>query len=232
MASRISPPLEVPSGKNRIAPRSRESTSRSAVYRLIGRKPPAELLQPIRRTRGVATAIEQPLGLVSPKIDGLVTNFYEWHDAGVLNCMKAGSAMHRAVNVVHAFYWGFDDRDISFRLDLFTRAEDDAAAEYCFNIVLRAGRDYLIRVDSGKVALLARDSDPGPYEELPCKGKIAMKKVVELSVPRKAIAFDDQFSASLGVQVIRDGEQTESWPPYDMIKTTMPTRDKATFWHV
>jgi alpha-amylase/alpha-mannosidase (GH57 family) len=203
----------------------------SAVYRLIGQEPPSELMQPIRGIRGVR-GIEQPIGLVSPKVDGLVTDFYEWHDAGIFDCMKAGSAMHRAINVVHAIYWGFDDRNISFRLDLFTQAEDDAAAEYGFKIILRAGNDYLIEISESGVSMHSKEPDGESYSEMPFGGKMAMKKIVELSIPRGDISFDDLFSAHIQVEVTRKGEQVERWPSYDMIHTTMPTEDKSAFWQV
>jgi alpha-amylase/alpha-mannosidase (GH57 family) len=204
----------------------------SVVYRLIGREAPADLLQPIRHVKGAASGIEQPMGLVSPVIDGIVTNFYEWHDAGILDCMKSGSAMHRATNAVRMFYWAFDDHSISFRLDLFTRAEDDAAAEYTFKIKLRTAKEYVIQIKASQARMSVKGLDVDSHTELPFTGEIAMKKIVELSVPRQDIDFDDQFNAVLNVEVIRENEQVERWPSYDSIRTTMPTEDKSAFWQV
>ncbi|MBU1319009.1 MAG: glycoside hydrolase [candidate division Zixibacteria bacterium] len=202
-----------------------------AVYKLIEKDPPEELLQPIRGIRGVS-GIEQPLGLVSPTVDGLVTTFYEWHDSGMLDCMKAGSAMHRAINVVHAFHFGFDDDNIYFRLDLFTRAEDDAAAEFEFQIELKAARDYVITVKREGTQIASRELNAKEYIDNEFKGQVALKKVLEVSIPRSEIAFDKEFRADLAVEVVRRSEQIERWPAYDMIHTTMPTRNESTFWQV
>jgi alpha-amylase/alpha-mannosidase (GH57 family) len=203
----------------------------TAVYTIIGLEPPSDLMQPIRGIKGVR-GIEQPMGLLKPEIDGLLTGFYEWYDAGIFDCRKAGSAMHSAINVVHSFYWGFNDDNICFRLDLFTLAQDDAAAEYTFRIMFRAEKDYLVEIGQGEAKMMVKEIDSEEYTDVPFNGKLGMQKIVEVSVPRKDISFDDEFNVSLCVEVMRKGDQIERWPSFGTIETTMPTAEKSTFWRV
>ena len=87
-----------------------------AVYKLIGEAVPDDLQKPIRGVSGQA-GLDQPVDTISPLIDGLVTHFYEWHDAGMFDCTKAGTSMHRAINIVRMIYFGFNDRNIYFRFE-------------------------------------------------------------------------------------------------------------------
>jgi alpha-amylase/alpha-mannosidase (GH57 family) len=203
----------------------------SAVYKLIGKAPPEELLTPIRGVK-IITGIEQPVGLVSPKIDGLVTSFYEWHDAGMLNCLKLGSAMHRAVNVVRAIHFGFDDNNLYFRLDLVARPDDNSMSDFVFQLELETQRQYLIDFGKGSVELQVRDSAQSPYSTVEFTGVFASRKIIELSIPRGAVQFDDHFNARIALGVYREGEQIERWPSYGSITTTMPTEERSEFWQV
>jgi len=203
----------------------------AAVYRLIDLSPPEDLLKPIRGRRGIS-GIEQPMGLITPVVDGLVTNFYEWHESGLFDCLKAGSAMHRAINVLHSYNFGFDDDNIYFRLDLFTRAEDDAAEEFEFRILLRTVKDYMLSISSDGVVMKSKKTPAADYEQIEFNGQLGRMKIVEVSVPRKDIEFDKEFNAELAIEVIRKGELVERWPSYDTVNTTMPTEDESAFWQV
>jgi alpha-amylase/alpha-mannosidase (GH57 family) len=201
----------------------------TAVYSLIGKEPPPDLMKPIRGVRGIS-GIEQPLGLISPEIDGVVTDYYEWYSAGIYNCMKAGSAMHRAVNVLHAYYFGFDDDNIYLRLDLFTRAHDDSAGEFAFRFLLTTVKRYRFDIDQSGITMWVGEGDD--FSKLSFSGKVGIAKLIEVSIPRQDIEFDSEFRAQLAVEVLRGDEQIERWPSYDWVRTTMPTEDKSTFWQV
>ena len=165
-------------------------------------------------------------------IDGLVTSLYEWHDAGIFDCMKAGSAMHRAVNVLRAFHFGFDDDNIYIRLDLFTSAEDESAAEFEFRCVLQTVKDYAFDLRGSDVQMFVKDDKSDTCQRSEFHGEVGVRKVIELAIPRADIEFDDEFRAQLAIEVNRKGEQIERWPSYDWVRTTMPTEDQSTFWNV
>ncbi len=203
-----------------------------AVYKLIEEDPPKDLLEPIRGVGGQA-GLDQPVDMISPDIDGYVSHFYEWHDAGMFDCTKAGASMHRAFNVVKMIYFGFNDHYLYFRLDLFTRAEDDAAAEYDFKILLSSEKEYAIGMGShADVLMYMKNPRDGSFEEIPFDGRSAYGKIIEISVPRSEIDFDEKFSLRFAIEVHKKGQQVERWPAYDFIHTTMPTEDKSTFWNV
>jgi len=50
------------------------------IYKKIDEEPPPELFTPIKKPAEALTI--QPDDKMTPKIDGIVTHFYEWHHAG------------------------------------------------------------------------------------------------------------------------------------------------------
>jgi len=70
------------------------------VYELIGEKSPPELSQPIHAGKEMSVLI-CPEGLVTPEIDGRLTQYYEWSGAGTYDCSRANKMMHRANNLIN-----------------------------------------------------------------------------------------------------------------------------------
>ncbi len=203
----------------------------SAVYSIIGKEPPKELLQPVRSAAPQSSVI-QPSNYFSPTIDGEITHFYEWYDAGSFNCRKASSAMHRVASIVEEIFFGFDQKNLYFRLDLFTTARDDTLADYIFELELRTARIYRLRCSQGKTVFECRDEKEEDFESCDFEGKVVLKNVVEISLPRKHIEFDEDFDVQLRVRVYKGDQLLETWPGMDLIKYQAPTEDKSIFWQV
>ncbi|MEW6557656.1 MAG: glycoside hydrolase family 57 protein [Elusimicrobiota bacterium] len=59
-----------------------------------------------------------PIDFIKPKIDGKVTSYFEWHNAGFYDVLNISSgAMHQTATCLKAIYWGFDETNLYFRLD-------------------------------------------------------------------------------------------------------------------
>lgn len=89
----------------------------SNLYRMLDGSPADELAVPIKLPRVKAFGVP-PTGLIQPRIDGLVTNYFEWLGAGLhLPDLRSGS-MHGASKVWDALYYGFSREALFLRLDL------------------------------------------------------------------------------------------------------------------
>jgi hypothetical protein len=85
------------------------------VYRLAGGVEPPELDLPIKRL-AAHTPFRTPVRTLSPRIDGRVTDYFEWLAAGHALASRGGS-MHRSERVLEAVYFGYDRRRLYLRLD-------------------------------------------------------------------------------------------------------------------
>ncbi|MBD3381754.1 MAG: glycoside hydrolase [candidate division Zixibacteria bacterium] len=202
-----------------------------AVYSIIDEDPPRELLQPIRSREGEASII-QPSNFFSAKIDGEVTHFYEWYDAGSFNCRKASSTMHRVSNIVEEIFFGFDNDNLYYRLDLIMPASDEALEDYEFELEIHTINSYRLRLSQDKIEFAIRQADKDKYTPLEFGGQVFFKNIVELSIPRTQIEFDKDFEVNLRVRVSKDNQAVETWPAMNLIKYQAPTEDKSIFWQV
>ena len=66
----------------------------SNVHLLLGTEVPDYLKTPISTPHEVRPTLE-PLGLISPSLDGRITHFYEWREAGYFSAKTTGGSMYR-----------------------------------------------------------------------------------------------------------------------------------------
>jgi len=77
------------------------------IYHLIGKPYPQNLDVPIKQ-RPAIRPIREPAYIVTPVLDGEITNYYEWLSAGYYDIGKLKGAMHQAETVIKGIYYGFD----------------------------------------------------------------------------------------------------------------------------
>jgi len=203
----------------------------SAVYSLIGQDPPQSLLRPVRSTVS-QSAVIQPSNFISATIDGEVTHFYEWYDAGSFNCRKASSTMHRADNVVEEIFFGFDKYNLYFRLDPFMAARDEDISDFEFELDIRAFKMYRLIVSSDRTDFSSKNEEEEEYSQIEFKGRAVLKKCAEISIPRDEIEMNEDFEIHLRIRVFKSGQLIETWPSMDLIKYQAPTEDHSIFWQV
>ncbi len=88
----------------------------SNIYRLLGGSPPDELAVPIKRPPDRARLTE-PAAPIAPRIDGRVTNYFEWLGAGVYSPDYRSGSMHGGAQCVEAVYFGTGERALCLRVD-------------------------------------------------------------------------------------------------------------------
>jgi hypothetical protein len=75
----------------------------------------------------VRAVIVPPTGPIEARVDGRVTNYFEWLGAGVYSPDYRSSAMHGGEQAVEALYFGHNSNALYLRLDLnpaFLQARD------------------------------------------------------------------------------------------------------------
>ena len=74
------------------------------------------LFEPIKK-ESPAGFVREPADLISPEINGLVTDYFEWLAAGLYDLTRQSSAMHAAESLLQSFFYGFDRKSLFFRID-------------------------------------------------------------------------------------------------------------------
>ncbi len=86
------------------------------IYRKANIPPPQSLFRPIAGSMGSENRVQLPKDAISPTIDGKVTSFFEWIDAGVVD-ERVGGAMSKGQIPVEVLYFGENDDKFFIRLD-------------------------------------------------------------------------------------------------------------------
>ena len=89
----------------------------SNIYRLLGGSPPDELAVPIKRPT-LKARVTEPMARIAPRVDGKITNYFEWLGAGVYSPDYRSSSMHGGTACVDALYFGHNDHALYVRVDV------------------------------------------------------------------------------------------------------------------
>ncbi len=89
------------------------------VWTIAGLTPPEQLNQPICHLRAVPDAdlVTMPLALLTPSIDGQVTDFFEWRGAGRIKTQPPLGAMWKAEGIWTDIQFGWSLDQLYLRLD-------------------------------------------------------------------------------------------------------------------
>ncbi|HSP06064.1 MAG TPA: glycoside hydrolase family 57 protein, partial [Acidobacteriota bacterium] len=87
------------------------------VYHFLDKPVPEGLLLPIKAPRAAALIYRIPRRFVNPKLEGEITNYFEWLTAGHYFVADQQGTMHRAETLVKQILFGFDLNNAYFRID-------------------------------------------------------------------------------------------------------------------
>jgi alpha-amylase/alpha-mannosidase (GH57 family) len=209
----------------------------SYVYELINKEPPEILYQPIR-SKFIYTYLLPPTGYVRPTIDGKNSHYYEWQQAGVFDCLKAGGTMHRAKSEALRIFFGFDERNLYFRIDTTLANEKYKSKKYEFILELVEPPRYKISIKNDKATLHKRVDEAGlnihsGWKLFSSDLDYSFLKIMELSLPIDLLEFKEQKGVWFRLIVKRGGKEQERWPTMDVIRFDLPTKEgKPIFWGV
>ncbi len=176
----------------------------SNVYRLLDGSPPDELAIPIKRPKTRARHVP-PTGRIEPRVDGHVTNYFEWLGAGVYTPDYPIGSMHGGARYVEAFYYGYSDDALYLRLDL---KESFLKIHSGFEIRVTVGGEGKARVHATIAqgvpiqAQVWKDEESVPIQASAGKQvEVAFGQIFELRVDRTLLGLSTgeriQFQASL-----------------------------------
>ena len=166
------------------------------IYRLLQRPIPDELFVSNISTAAAPMALTEPTTLLSPKLDGEETSYFEWLGAGTLEIQEVAGAMHqgdRRAALVTRIHFGFDRERFFLRVDGAQRVVDLLAGgrELSLQFVVPAGVRFWVRQTVGRLSGAFWDRRPTARERLgddwvergPGGATVAAGSVLEIAVP-------------------------------------------------
>jgi alpha-amylase/alpha-mannosidase (GH57 family) len=208
------------------------------VYHVIGKEIPANLYEPILlEDRNIApdTAIK---GFMSPRIDGIVSNYYEWYNSGHIDVKRGGGSMHKAESVISDLYYGFDKDNLFIRMDPALPFEE-IGKEIAFCIEIFSPSQFRIIFAPREDYARLYKSDGEKWTDVKAELESVAKDIFEIAIPFKKIDAAENDEIQFAVDIIKDGASAvhtgdrvsiadkiiDRCPLRGQIKVTVPTPD-------
>ncbi|MGE5710489.1 MAG: glycoside hydrolase family 57 protein [Nitrospira sp.] len=207
------------------------------VWALAGTTPPELFNQPICEVRGLQgrDQITQPMSLLHPSIDGLVTDFFEWRGAGTINPNPPLGAMWKADGLFSALYFGYDLEHLFLRLDPdeTTQAQRrDLHIECHLQTPSQVYRLGIVPAAPDHYTLM-QQLDNGSWQEIGSFRQIGWQKVLELALPFKDIHVEAGQIFKMNIVVHSHGLEIARYPHHQSAVLTVPGPEfEASVWRV
>lgn len=184
------------------------------VYRLTEREPPPELLEPIR-TKFRPDYLSMPVDYITPTIDGKLTHYYEWQQAGHFNCKRAGSTMHKTEMIISGIWFGFDEKYFYLRIDAAAEVDDQRFRALTFEIefVKPGAGSLVIHRDGGKMSYGGAEFSDVDFK---------IDRLLETAVPLVNFGADEENVISFIVRIRESGKLLETWPATEALQIEFP----------
>jgi alpha-amylase/alpha-mannosidase (GH57 family) len=201
------------------------------VYSEMGRDIPEYLFIPVlREDRGISPAVGIR-GFIDPKIDGAVTNYYEWYQAARMDIRKSGGSMHKSESILSGFYYGFNKDALFLRLDpavAFDAIADDT--RFCIHLLKPSQLKVDITIRPSLTAVLLRKIN-GEWEKIKDLPDVAFRDIFEIALPFADLLACENDEISLFISITKNGGEMERCPWRGYISLTVPTPDfEAMMW--
>lgn len=197
------------------------------VFKILGKETPEYLKYPIVNLGAVKPARE-PVGLISPLIDG-VSDFFEWRAAGLYHAKTGRGAMYKKESSISAIYYGFDMHNLYVRLDPFKGAVNGPVMIHLHIMSGMNAYKILFSLGTGGEAenrfTLFKSMDDLSYEEIKKCGTIAIRDIIEIAIPFRdiGVTYNDRVNLSCSVQ--RKGREVDRYPANGYISFNVPDKD-------
>jgi alpha-amylase/alpha-mannosidase (GH57 family) len=178
------------------------------VYRLLKLDPPDDLFTAIKGT-SVQSEIEPPMRLISPTLDGYVTKYTEWINAGLYFPRGGGEAMHQVSGLLKCIRFGFDQENVYLRFD----------GARPFTEVPLNDHSIVVKITTPKSAQIAFDFNEKTNPILHCDGNsieldFGFGSHLEFAVPWE-VCNSDVFT--FYAVLMKDGSEVEIHPRNSVI---------------
>ncbi|MBU6391663.1 MAG: alpha-amylase/alpha-mannosidase [Planctomycetes bacterium] len=205
------------------------------VYKLFNVDHPRILDAPIAARTDQRKPYTLPKRFLEVKLDGVVSNYFEWLDAGIYTASKDMDAMHRTSGQpIDGVYFGFNIDNLFIRVD-FNRE--------LFSQYIESGKFVITFVQPAEVQIYTTTLMEKPLrfriknKEHGYNGRdfysIFFDKVIELSCSFTDLGFFPGIDAEFFIELMKDAEVIQRVPLRTVFCFSVPSKDfERMMWQV
>jgi alpha-amylase/alpha-mannosidase (GH57 family) len=190
------------------------------IYQILQQPVPEPLTLPIADSvHAERLNIIQPRDYLEIIIDGKISDFFEWQDAGRIDINSYGGAMNIANPIVKTLFFGFDHDHVFLRID----TKKDALTYFENNFSLRVSLQSERNLWQGSIY---KKGQVLAMENFSTGAQGAAGKIIEVQVPFTTLGIGGGNIFEFKLEWSFNGQPFQTIPAGDPIKITVP-KDKA-----
>ncbi len=209
------------------------------VWTHMGLAPPDQLSRPICTAAFVpeTESVVQPRSLLSPTIDGVVTDFFEWRGAGTINTQPPLGAMWKADGLFTGVRFCWSHEQLSLRFD-FDEAAQARHPGMRVDITLQGQRHtfrlaFALDPPGPDHFVLSQATGPDTWMEIGPYRSICRNRVVELALPWKDLRLEPGQDVQMSIVIVEHGLEVSRYPHQRPAVLTVPGPEfDAAMWRV
>jgi alpha-amylase/alpha-mannosidase (GH57 family) len=178
------------------------------VYRLLGQTPPSNLEEPIKKALPL-TRHKNPVHTMTPQLDGLVTDYYEWISAGYA-VPGGGESMHRTDRLMEKIYFGYDQNSFYLRMDLVPGAISTFSLRGAIQV--RFTSPEMINVALDRAETEGWRCKPIVWPAIVQSPAFAADRILELGIPFQALGIQRPADVTFFILIMEENHELESFP--------------------
>lgn len=199
------------------------------VYKVLGLEVPHHLFLPILLEDRSVIPSAQSRGFVYPKIDGIVTSYYEWYQGACIEGKRSGGSMHRSEGLVNSVYYGFNKDNFYVRID--PAAPFTEIGESILIVLSIIHGDFFKIVfdpsEAARKAVLSRNAGT-EWETVKVLEKVAAGEIFEIEVPFGDIAAGANEEVHFFIDIVKKHDDMAGVPLNNSMER-YPWRGHITF---
>jgi len=179
----------------------------------------------------------QPLTLLSPTIDGTVTDFFEWRGAGTIPTHPPLGAMWKHSGPFSAIRFGWNHEQLSLRFDFDKTTQsrpDGMGVEIFLNCPENTFRlSFSLDRPGPNQFIVARSAEGDSWVEVGSYRSICRNTIVELSLPWHDLHLELGQEVRMWIVASEHGLESSRYPYLHAARLTVPDAEfDAALWRV
>lgn len=183
------------------------------VYDLLNVSPPSYLLTPIMSLQSAGAVLIAPTAFIKPKIDGRVSQFYEWSDAGYYEAHLDGDTMHISDRWFKKIYYGFDEESVYFRVDFY----DQVADKFKNNDTYALQFDFVSNI---RLTFTVSSSEAADQRSVECRHKF--DRIFEAQISLESLGLKPGEKMELTISVFEEDREIVRRPSRNPLVISIP----------
>jgi hypothetical protein len=173
---------------------------------------------PIKKA-GEKVGYRNPVHTVSPRLDGQVTDYFEWLSAGFAIATGGTGSMHRTDNHLERIFFGYDMHHFYLRLDLTGDPSEAISESSIIQVQFVAPRARLLQIsrDADRTWNCKWAGDEAP-EHRPVLGA---GRILEVGIPLEALDVRAMSTLRFSVSILHKNLELQRYPPDDFLDVSV-----------